>query len=577
MAKKRIYEVAKELGVSTEEMIAQLHEVGLEEITSSLNTLDEEAYHLIIDLFGGIETVDEAQTETKTKTKVKVPEPEREGEPRPPVVAVLGHIDHGKTTLLSTIKQTDMTAGEAGGITQAIGAYQIAYNGKQITFIDTPGHEAFTRMRARGAQVTDIAVLVVAADEGVMTQTKEAINHIRAADVPVIVVINKIDKRNADLDRVMNQLTQEELTPEDWGGETITIPISALTGENIEELLEMILLVAELEDLRADPGKKAVGTVIEGSLDPTRGPIASVIVKEGTLEERDILLAGTAYGRIRALLNDQRDRVKRVLPGIPVEILGLSDVPSAGVPFAVIESLSEAKRIANARQQEQRSQRLRESRKSVEELFEAAMGEKLDLVVKADTAGSLEALEGELSQLEVQEVNLEFIHRGVGPITESDILLASASQNRSAVIGYRIGVDRNAESRAKQERVTLQVYEVIYELTDAIERVMVGLVQPKYVEEKIGEVEVRHLFNIPGVGVVVGCYVSDGVVQRNAGVRVLRDGEMIFEGTIASLKRYEENVRQVASGRECGIRIGDFDDIKVGDQLEIYTVTEVKG
>jgi translation initiation factor IF-2 len=559
MAKKRIYEVAKEIGVSTHEMFKLLEEVGIKK-SSPFHTIDEEEYEIIKELFA----------DKVKKEKVAVEEKPR-GVPRPPIVAVLGHVDHGKTTLLDTIRKTDVARHEAGGITQSIGAYQVEHNGKKITFIDTPGHEAFTTMRARGAQATDIAVLVVAADDGVMAQTKEAISHARAAKVPIIVAINKIDKTNADPNRVKEQLSKEGLVPDDWGGDTVTVQISALKGENIDDLLDMIILLAEMEGIRANPNDKAKGIIIESYLDLNKGPLASAVIKDGTLHEREIIVAGTAYGRIRALLDERGKRLKEATPGMPVQILGLSDVPPAGVPLEVFANLNEAKSITFKRKEEERLKSLR-PRRTIADLF-AQLEKKgeLKLILKADTIGSLEALQGELFKLKerIEDVTLEILHAAIGNITESDVLLASSVEEGAVIIGFRVDIDRKAEEIVKEKAAAVKIYDVIYKLTEDVESAMKGMVEPQYEEVVIGEAEIRAVFKT-SVGKVAGCYVREGVVTRDAKARVIREGEVIFEGSIRSLRRFERDVRQVEKQKECGIKIEGFEDVRAGDRLEFF-------
>jgi len=493
--------------------------------------------------------------------------------PRPPVVTILGHVDHGKTTLLDYIRKTRVAAGEAGGITQSIGAYQVEYKKKKITFIDTPGHKAFANMRARGASVTDIAVLVVAADDGVMEQTREAISHARAAKVPILVALNKIDKPTASVQRVKEQLAREGLTPEDWGGDVITVPISALTGQGVDDLLEMILLMAELQELKADPQALPSGVVIESSLDATRGPLATVIVKEGTLRERDVMLCHTAYGRIRALFDDRGRRVSEAGPGSAIQVLGLSDVPGPGERFEVLHDLMEAKRIAEARLDELRRKRLEKSRRTIEDILRAqelAPGRALQIVLKADSAGGLEAVRGELKGLKVEPVKLEFLHEGIGNINESDVLLASTAKD-AVIIGFRTSVDDKAAKLADQEGVPIRIYDIIYQLTDEVKKALQGLMAPQIRETKIGEAEVRNVFKIPNVGAIAGCYVRDGHVLREARVRVKRNNAVIFDGALASLKHFTEDVKKLEKGKECGIKIAGFEKIQVGDILEFYT------
>jgi translation initiation factor IF-2 len=533
-----------------------------------------------------------AVTETETAKPPEMTQPERTvveapakppktkptGQPRPPVVTVLGHVDHGKTTLLDKIRRTHVAEGEVGGITQSTGAYQVEHHGHKITFIDTPGHRAFAGMRARGAQVTDIAILVVAADDGIMEQTREALAHARAAQVPIIVAINKIDKPGVDLNRVQKQLHDEGLTPEDWGGQTITVPISALTGEGIDGLLEMILLVAELAELRADPHRPAQGTIIESHLDPARGPVTSAILKDGTLRERDVVVAGTAYGRIRALLDDRGKRIVEALPGSPVQILGLSQVPPVGVPLEVVEGTSVARQLVESRKEEERRARLQRGRRTWEDVL-ARTAEQfglLKLIVKADTIGSLEALQSELQGIAVHGAKLEFVFTGVGNISESDVLLAASAEGEIGVLGFRVHVDPKAKELADQEQITVRTYDVIYQLTDDIRKALKGLIEPEYEEVKLGEIEVRNVFKIPKIGVVAGGFVREGHVTRNAQVRVLRNGSLVYQGKIQSLRRFDQDVREVAKDKECGIKIEGFEDVRIGDRLEAFTVRQLE-
>lgn len=580
MAKRRLYEVAKEMGLPLKEVFGLLAQVGIEK-QNGFNTIEEEEYEVLRELFAAPE---EPQAEAQAPAEeaavgVEVKEKPR-GQPRPPIVAVLGHVDHGKTTLLDYIRKTRVAQKEAGGITQAIGAYQIEYNGRKITFIDTPGHRAFTQMRLRGAQATDIAILVVAADDGVMAQTKEAIGHAKAAGVPIIVSINKIDKPGIDFDRLKEQLVKEELTPEEWGGETVVVPISALTGENVEELLEMILLIAEMEDLRADPKKKAEGIIIESYLDRAKGPIATVVIKDGTLHEREAVLAGTAYGRVRTLLDEHGRRMGEAPPGSAAQILGLSEVPPAGISLEVVENLSRAKELASRRKGEERVAWLAKTQLTAVERFQQqlrkAQVKELKLIIKADTVGSLEALEGELRRLEVEGIDLAILYFGVGNINESDVLLASSEEEGAMIIGFGVDVERKAGELAHQERVAIKRSQVIYELTEWVEGLLKNAVAPKFEEVKIGEAEVRDTFSIPKAGVVAGCYVRDGIVSRDARVRVLRDGAEVFQGPIRSLHRFDRDVKQVERGKECGLRIGGWSDIRKGDLLEVFVVRKLQ-
>ncbi|GIU83900.1 MAG: hypothetical protein KatS3mg008_0675 [Acidimicrobiales bacterium] len=498
-------------------------------------------------------------------------------QPRPPVVTVMGHVDHGKTLLLDRIRETNVVEGEAGGITQHIGAYQVEKDGRRITFIDTPGHEAFTAMRARGARVTDIVVLVVAADDGVMPQTEEAIDHARAAGVPIIVAINKIDKPNANPQRVRQQLSEKGLVPEDWGGDTVTVEISALQGTGIDDLLEHILLVAELEELRADPDGRARGTVLESALDVGRGPVATVLVQRGTLRVGDPIVAGAAHGKVRALLDDRGRQLQSAGPGTPVQVLGLSEVVDAGDEFVVAPDEKTAARVAEAREQYRRQAELgRPAGQAaqgvrLEDLFQqlkAGQKATLNVVLKADTHGSVEALTASLERLGSEEVELQFIRQGVGGITENDVQLAVASG--ATVIGFNVRPDRKARELAEREGVEIRTYEVIYDLVDDVRKAMVGMLAPTYEEVVTGEAEVRQVFRIPRVGAVAGCYVRHGTITRGSKVRFLRDGVVIWKGTISSLKRFKDDVREVQAGYECGVGLSDFQDLKPGDVIETY-------
>jgi len=581
MGRKQIFRVAKELGVSSRELLQALREIGIEK-RGNFSVLEEEEQRLLLEHLERRARPEAAAAPAAEAEAGKVEEEvavavKPKGEPRPAVVAVLGHVDHGKTTLLDHIRRSHVASEEAGGITQSIGAYQVEYQGQKITFIDTPGHRAFTGMRARGAQVTDIVILVVAADDGVMEQTREAISHARAAGVPIIVAINKIDKPGVDINRVKQQLSEEGLTPDDWGGETVTVPISALTGQGVSDLLDMILLVAELEELRADPKKLASGTVIESHLDPAKGPVATVIVHDGTLRERDVVVVGTAYGRIRALLDERGRRLKEAPPGSPVQILGLSEVPPVGVALEVMGSPAEARRLAQARKEEELKSRRVKARRTWEDvLAQTARQGTFRLILKADSLGCLEAVMSELKRLETEELKLEFLHTGVGMIGESDVLLAASSEDEVSVLGFRVGVDPKAKELADREGITIRTYDIIYQLADDVAKALKGLMEPRYEEISIGEAEVRNVFKIPKVGTVAGCYVREGQVQRGARVRVIRGEKTVFEGKIQSLKRFDQDVREVSKDKECGVKIEGFDDVAIGDVLKIFTLREVE-
>src|SRR5919199_2127865 len=494
---------------------------------------------------------------------------------KPPVVTVMGHVDHGKTSLLDRIRRSDVQSGEAGGITQHIGAYQVTSGDKKITFVDTPGHEAFTEMRARGARVTDIVVLVVAADDGVMPQTEEAIEHARAAGVPIVVALNKIDVPNANPDRVLGQLSERELVPEAYGGETVTVPVSAKTGEGIDELLENILVVAELEELKANPKAPASGYVIESERDPGRGPVATLLINRGTLHRGDIVLAGTAYGRVRAMFDYTGKRIKEAGPGEPVEILGLSGVPEAGTRFEVMDHERTARDKAEQAEAALRRQELAQGgpRRTLEELLGEGGLQDLNLVVKADVAGSVEALKEALSRLSTEEVRVNVVRSGVGALTDSDVMLASASDG--ILLGFNVRPTNTAKQVAEREGVEIRTYDVIYKALEEIEAAMRGMLTPETAESETATAEVRQTFRVPNVGVVAGCYVTSGEIFRNNLVRVVRDGAVVYEGNIASLKRFRDDVRSVREGFECGVSVENFSDVKEGDILEFFEVVEV--
>jgi translation initiation factor IF-2 len=507
-------------------------------------------------------------------------EHEEDLRPRPPVVTVMGHVDHGKTLLLDCIRSSNVMAGEAGGITQHIGAYQVDVGGRSITFIDTPGHEAFTAMRARGAEVTDIVVLVVAADDGVMPQTVEAIDHARAAGVPIVVAVNKIDRADADVNRVLQQLSERGLVPESWGGDTIACEVSALEGTGIDEFLEHIVLVAELEELRASPEGRARGAILEANLEAGRGPVASVVVMSGTLHVGDSVVAGAAWGKVKALVDDTGEQVKEAPPSTPVQVLGFSEPPSAGEEFRVTAGQTTARTIGEARERRYRVAGHAASPTTpgakLEDLFEQIQrGEEttLNLIVKADVQGTLEAISDSLRKLERPEVKLSFVHRGVGGITENDVQLAVASN--ASIIGFNVRPDRRARELADERDVEIRTYEIIYKLLEDIEAAMVGMLAPEVTEVVTGEAEVRAVFRVPRVGAVAGCYVRDGVITRGSKVRFLRDGVVIWKGSVISLRRFKDDVREVQSGFECGIGLSDFQDLKEGDVIETFEEREV--
>ena len=501
--------------------------------------------------------------------------------PRPPVITVMGHVDHGKTTLLDKIRNANVVAGEAGGITQHIGAYQVVKGDRKITFLDTPGHAAFTKMRARGAQVTDIVVLMVAADDGVMPQTIEAINHAKAAEVPIVVALNKIDKENADPQRVLAQLAEHELVPEAWGGDTIVVEMAAAQNIGVDEMLEQLLVVAELEELTANPSGRAKGVVLEANLDIGRGPVATILVDKGELKVGDPIVAGAAWGRVRAMIDDKGQQVKSAGPSTPVQVLGLQSVPNAGDEFRSSADEKTARTVAEAREQRQRLKNQRGDARvqrgvKLEDIFsqiQAGEVATLNLVIKADVQGSLEAVTESLRRLERDEVKLAFVHRAVGGITENDISLAATTN--ATLIGFNVRPDRKARELAEAEGVEIRTYEIIYKLLEDIERAMVGMLAPEFEEVVTGEAEVREVFRVPRVGAIAGCYVRSGVISRGSKVRFLRDGTIIWKGSIQSLRRFKDDAREVREGFECGVGLSDFQDLKPGDLIETFDEREI--
>ena len=499
-------------------------------------------------------------------------------EKRPPIVTIMGHVDHGKTSLLDAIRKAKVTDTEAGGITQHIGAYTVTLNGEKITFLDTPGHEAFTAMRARGAQVTDIVILVVAADDGIMPQTKEAISHCKAANVPMIVAINKIDRPGANVDRVKQELTEHGLVAEDWGGDTICVPVSAKTGENLDSLLEMILLTAEMQELTADPNRKSKGTVIEAKLDKGRGAVASLLIQNGTLHVGDSILVGSTYGRIRAMFDDMGKKIKSAGPSIPVEVLGLSEVPAAGDRFVVVKDEKTARNMAEIRKDKIKTESHQAShRVSLEDLYSQIQEGKvkeLSIIVKADVQGSVEAIRQSLEKLSTDDVKVRVIHGAVGAITETDITLAAASN--ALMIGFNVRPDSNAIAAAERDGVDIKTYRIIYDAIEDVKSAMIGMLDPEYKEVVNGKAEVRMTYKISNVGTIAGCYVTDGKIVRNSEVRVIRDGIVIFESVLASLKRFKDDAKEVNKGYECGLSVERFNDLKEGDIIESFTMEAVK-
>src|SRR5215204_1436430 len=566
-----VKDLADALGVAPAQVVKVLFSLGeMKTVTQTLSTDEIEliAAEMGVEVeIGAIEepALEEVLPEDAAEDLVE----------KPPVVTVMGHVDHGKTSLLDRIRQANVQSGEAGGITQHIGAYQVESGGKKITFIDTPGHEAFTEMRARGARVTDVVILVVAADDGVMPQTDEAIEHARAARVPMVVALNKIDVPNASPDRVYAELSERELVPEVYGGDTVTVPVSAKTGEGIDELLENVLIVAELEDLKANPHAPASGYVIESERDPGRGPVATLLVNRGTLHKGDVVLAGTAYGRVRAMLNYTGQRIKEAGPGDPVEILGLSGVPEAGTRFEATDHERNARDKAHQAEAALRRQELAEGgpRRTLEELLGEGGVQDLNLVVKADVAGSVEALKEALARLSTDEVRVNIVRSGVGAVTDSDVMLGSASGG--IVLGFNVRPTNTAKQVAEREGVEIRTYDVIYKALEEIEAARRGMLAPETEERETGTAEVRAIFRVPTVGTVAGCYVTSGEISRNNRVRVVRDGIVIYEGNIASLRRFKDDVRSVRQGFECGVSVENFNDVKEGDALEFFEVVEV--
>lgn len=566
-----VQDFAKLIKREVNEVIKALFMLGM--MVTINQDIDFETAQLIGDNFG-VEVGQKAPEEDPTEVP-EVDDPPEKRLPRPPVITVMGHVDHGKTSLLDAIRKTNVTAREAGGITQHIGAYKVSYQGKQIVFLDTPGHEAFTAMRARGAQVTDVAILVVAADDGVMPQTIEAINHAKAAKVPIIVAINKIDRPGANPDHVKQQLAEHELIPEDWGGDTIMVPVSAHQKTGITDLLEMILLVAEMQELKANPALPAHGTIIEAQLDKGRGPVATVLVQRGTLHIGDTIIAGTSYGKVRAMINDRGEKVKKALPSTPVEVLGLNDVPQAG---DILDSTDEkiARSVAEKRIAKKKEEEIKlNSKVSLDDLFQRIQeGEikELDIVVKADVQGTIEALKASLEKIKNDEVKVVVVHAGVGAITESDVMLASAAN--ALIIGFNVRPDANARKAAETEKVDVRTYRVIYDALNDVEAAIKGMLAPKFKEVIQGRVEVRQLITISKL-LIAGCYVLEGKVTNSSKVRVVRDGIVVHEGVIESLRRFKDDVKEVAQGFECGITLEKYRDLKEGDIFEIYNMEEV--
>ncbi|NPB04825.1 MAG: translation initiation factor IF-2 [Aquificae bacterium] len=571
-----VRELAELLDVSPNEIIAELMKRGI--LATINHTIDPQVAVEIAEQFGYLAEVKTAEEEVEELVEAEQEESPEELEERPPVVVVMGHVDHGKTSLLDRIRKTDVARREKGGITQHIGASQVELpSGKKITFLDTPGHEAFTTLRARGAKVADIAVLVVAADDGVMPQTVEAINHAKDAGIPIIVAVNKIDLPQANPEKVLRELSEHGLIPEDWGGDTPVVRVSAKTGEGIDELLEMITLVAELEELRANPKGKTKAVIIETKLDPKRGPVATAIVQNGTLRVGDIFVAGATHGRVRAMIDDKGRRLREAPPGTPVEILGFEELPEPGDTLIVVPDERTAKQLAEQRKRQKEQEKLKGTALRLEEIYEKIQSgelKELKIVLKADAIGSIEALKKALEELSTDKVKVSIIHSGVGAISESDIMLAKASG--AIVIGFNTRPNPAARRLLEEEKVDVRTYGVIYDAVEDVKKALEGLLEPEKVEEVIGQAEVRATFKIKKVGTVAGCYVIDGKLVRGAKARLIREGVVVYDGEIESLKRFKEDVKEVPKGYECGVKLKDFNDVKVGDIIECYEIRFVK-
>ncbi|HAZ6550316.1 TPA: translation initiation factor IF-2, partial [Enterococcus faecalis] len=572
-----VADIAKKIHREPAEIIKKLFMMGV--MVNQNQALDKDTIELLAVDYG-MEPQEKVQVDIADIDKFFEPEAvvEENLTTRPPVVTIMGHVDHGKTTLLDTLRHSRVTSGEAGGITQHIGAYQLDIDGKPITFLDTPGHAAFTSMRARGASITDITILVVAADDGVMPQTIEAINHAKAAKVPIIVAVNKIDKPGANPDHVKQELSEHELIPEEWGGDTIFVNISAKFNQNIDELLENILLIAEVEDLKADPTQKAIGTVIEARLDKGKGPVATLLVQQGTLHVGDPIVVGNTYGRVRVMTNDMGRRDKEAGPATPVEITGLNDVPQAGDRFVVFEDEKTARQAGEERAKRALlEQRSASSRVTLDNLFESLKeGElkEVNIIVKADVQGSAEAVSASLQKIDVEGVRVKIVHAAVGAINESDVTLAAASN--AIIIGFNVRPTPQAKQQAEQEEVDIRLHRIIYKALEEIETAMKGLLDPEFEEKITGQMTVRELYKVSKVGTIAGCYVTEGFIRRDSGVRVIRDGIVIYEGKLASLKRFKDDVKEVKLGFECGAMIENFNDLRVDDAIEGFIMEEIK-
>ncbi len=570
-----VSELAEKLSAPAVEVIKRLMEIGTMATVNQTISFDEAS---IVAEDMGAEVEKEIIVTEEERLFNDTPDEEKDLKPRPPVVVVMGHVDHGKTSLLDCIRSANVTATEAGGITQHIGAYTVTVDGKSITFLDTPGHEAFTAMRMRGAQVTDIAIIVVAADDGIMPQTIEAINHAKAANVSIIVAINKIDKEGANPDRVMQELTEQGLVPEAWGGDIPCVNVSAKKNTGIDDLLEMVSLTAEIKELKANPNRQAKGTVIESKLDKGRGPVATVLVQNGTLKSGDIIVAGTAVGRIRAMTDEKGKKLKAAGPSTPVEIIGLSETPDGGDLFYVVDDERAARNVVESRKQKIKDDAFKATaRVSLDNLFDSLNAgdiKTLNIVIKADVQGSVEAVRQSLEKLSNDEVKVKVIHGAVGAITESDVTLAAASN--AVIVGFNVRPDAGARSASELNNVEIRTYRIIYEAIEEIEAAMKGMLSPKFRESVIGHADIRETFKVSGVGTIAGSYVTDGKIVRRCSVRIVRDGIVIHEGMLASLKRFKDDAKEVAAGYECGMAFENFNDIKIGDNVECYVMEEIK-
>ena len=570
-----VSELASRLRMTNAEVVKKLMLLGI--MASASQIIDYDTASLVAEELGAtvskevvVTIEDKLIDDTEDKPEDLVP--------RSPVVVVMGHVDHGKTSLLDAIRKTNVVSGEAGGITQHIGAYTVKINDRDITFIDTPGHAAFTAMRARGAQVTDIVVLVVAGDDGIMPQTVEAINHAKAANVPIIVAVNKMDKPGADFDKTMQALTEYELVPEQWGGDVPCLPISALKHEGISDLLEYIILQADVAELKANPNREAKGTIIESKLDKGRGPVATVLVQNGTLHLGDIVVAGTSVGKVRVMINDKGERIKDAGPSVPVEIVGLSEVPAAGDIFHVVKDERMARELVEQRKHDKKEEEFKErSNISLDDLFaqiQEGHVKDLNIIIKADVQGSVEAVKSSLEKLSNDEVKVKVVHSAVGAINESDVMLASASN--AIIVGFNVRPEGNAKTRAEHDKVDIRLYRIIYDCIEEIEAAMKGMLAPKFREVVLGHAEVRQTFKVSGIGTIAGCYVKQGKITRSADVRLVRDGIVIYEGKIDSLRRFKDDAKEVSEGYECGIGLERYNDIKEGDIIEAFVNEEIE-